>query len=99
MASVVVERVVTRYACSTCNKSWSRRARANAHLKRGCPKDPEARACGSCRFDMTDLEPGQPTCARNMLRALEDNRCRYQCPGWEPARMHVSHIIDLVVAD
>lgn len=48
---------------------------------------------------MTDLEPGQPTCARNMLRALEDNRCRYQCPGWEPARMHVSHIIDLVVAD
>ena len=48
--SEVLERMRVRYQCSTCNRSWSSRKRAESHAET-CIHDPAHRACATCMHD------------------------------------------------
>lgn len=89
----VVSKVVTRYACSTCGRSYSRKATAALHITH-CPKEVSSRACATCRHDGTRDDPGCMKLARPVGLP-----CIYNCPSWEAARSHLTNVVDVYVTD
>lgn len=92
--ATVIEKLVRRYACSVCHRSWSKRSVAAAHAAR-CAKDPTSRACGTCRHDFEG--PNELGCG--IGARPDDVRCVWQCPQWEPLPIHVTNQVDVVVRD
>ncbi|MCP4897306.1 MAG: hypothetical protein GY906_10080 [bacterium] len=46
---MIEEFVQTRYRCTVCSKSYVSKARTEDHIEKGCVRDPETRACKTCR--------------------------------------------------
>lgn len=68
----------TRHRCTHCRRSWSKLSAAQAHLDRGCRKDPNAHACATCAHEYI----GQRgyTCEKGIRP--EDAVIVMGCTGW-----------------
>lgn len=89
----VVSKVVTRFACSVCHRSWASKRRAAQHVDH-CPHDPASRACATCRHDGDRDDPG---CHIGMRPG--GLPCIYQCSSWEPTREFVTNTVEVFVTD
>jgi len=89
-----IPRVVTRWQCPCCSKSFSAKNRAKGHMAR-CWYNPDARSCKTCtHYDFDDSEPevgyvGQgDVCDLGLPWPLDSKEwptLAVNCPRWQEA--------------